>query len=93
MAIGLAVVFGSFSYAGAHDFWLAPENYQVEQSGVVPVEVLIGHTGEQSSWPLNAHRVIALRSVGQTVLRISKPESTQTDKLSLTLVSTNRGLT
>lgn len=48
----------------AHDFWLAPENYQSETAKIVDVSVMIGHPEDRLSWPLSPHRIVALRSIG-----------------------------
>jgi len=50
--------------AHAHDFWVAPNSFQVEKTGVIPTSVMVGHPKDRSRWALNPHRVIALKSIG-----------------------------
>lgn len=54
----------------AHDFWLAPKMFQNQikpdaSLTLVPVAVMIGHPKDQMSWPVNPHRIVSLRSIGE----------------------------
>ncbi len=50
--------------AGAHDFWLQPETFQMDEPGRLGVQALIGHSDDVSGWPTEATRIIAFNSVG-----------------------------
>lgn len=67
----------------AHDFWLAPESYNLDTPGTVDVSVMIGHPKDQLNWPVQPHRIIGLRSIGpngvsdhQAALADYKPSKT-----------------
>lgn len=61
----IALLFaGSTGPASAHDFWLAPETYVMDSPGIVDVSVMIGHPKERLNWPVDPHRIVALRSIG-----------------------------
>lgn len=49
--------------AGAHDFWLAPSDFELDEPGDVAVAVMVGHAGEEEHWSLEHHRVSAFRSI------------------------------
>lgn len=64
-----AVIFAAFAGpASAHDFWIAPQSYQLEKSGAVPVSIMVGHPKDRSRWALNPHRVISLKSINEEVI-------------------------
>ena len=48
----------------AHDFWLSPKTYQLENASSVELSIMIGHPEDTLHWPLAPHRVVGLRSVG-----------------------------
>lgn len=50
--------------AAAHDFWLQPKTFRMDQPGPLGVQALIGHSDDVSSWPTQAARIIAFNSVG-----------------------------
>lgn len=50
--------------AAAHDFWLAPQSYQMEVARPIPLAIMIGHPKDKSRWALDPHRVITLSSMG-----------------------------
>ncbi len=52
------------SLCAAHDFWLAPESYDLETPGIIDVSVMIGHPKDRLNWPVQPHRIIGLRSIG-----------------------------
>lgn len=58
--LGLAMV-GS---ASAHDFWLQPETFRLDEPGPLLVQTLVGHSDDLSIWPAAPSRIIALRSAG-----------------------------
>lgn len=62
----LSLVFATTFYtpAFAHDFWIAPQSYQLEKPGAVPTAIMVGHPKDRSLWPINPHRVISLKSHG-----------------------------
>lgn len=49
----------------AHDFWLLPGNFAMQEPGSVKVEFLIGHGTEVEPWNLRWDRVVALRSLSR----------------------------
>ena len=51
--------------AGAHDFWLLPQAFEVEEPGEVPVRFAVGHAGDVNAWNLRWDRVAALRLHGE----------------------------
>ncbi len=48
--------------AHAHDFWLAPSDYQMEEPGAVTMDFQVGHGTEVSPWNLRWDRLVALKS-------------------------------
>ena len=59
-----ASLFATFcSPASAHDFWIAPQSYQIETQGAVPISIMVGHPKDRSRWALNPHRVVSLKSI------------------------------
>lgn len=50
--------------ASAHDFWIEPTSYTLENAGAVSVYTKVGHGAEQSAWPISPHRIVGLRSLG-----------------------------
>lgn len=50
--------------AAAHDFWLAPQTYQMDKARPMPLAIMIGHPKDKSRWALHPHRVISLSSIG-----------------------------
>lgn len=60
-----AVLLTMSAQASAHDFWLLPEDFQVEEPGTTDVRILIGHGTEVDPWNLRWDRVVALRSHAQ----------------------------
>lgn len=58
----IAISFSGISWA--HDFWLAPETYAASKHENVKTSIMIGHPEDRMSWPIQPHRVVALRSLG-----------------------------
>ena len=50
--------------AAAHDFWLLPQAFEVEEPGEVPVRFAVGHAGDVNAWNLRWDRVVSLRLHG-----------------------------
>lgn len=48
--------------AAAHDFWIAPARYAVEQDAPVQVNFLVGHGTEAEPWDLRWRRIVAFES-------------------------------
>ena len=55
---------GTVTPAAAHDFWLLPQSFQLDEPGDVQVRFLVGHADEVNAWNLQWDRVVALRSHG-----------------------------
>ena len=54
--------------ASAHDFWLEPEQFQVDPQTTQTVNVRIGHPSDRSAWSLQPERLIGVRALGPTGL-------------------------
>ncbi|WP_026942535.1 DUF4198 domain-containing protein [Hellea balneolensis] len=61
---GTALSLSLSTYAQAHDFWLAPQNYYMEKARPIPLAIMIGHPQDKSRWSLSPHRVVSLSSLG-----------------------------
>ena len=48
--------------ASAHDFWLLPSDFQMEEAGATKVDFLIGHGTEVGPWKLRWDRIASFRS-------------------------------
>lgn len=55
--------------AAAHDFWLQPEAFELDEPQDVQVRFLIGHASEVENWNLRWDRVVALRHHKQGAVR------------------------
>lgn len=64
--LGAVFIFAStfYSPSRAHDFWLAPNSYNVAIETPVDVSIMIGHPTDRTDWPIDPHRVISFRSLG-----------------------------
>jgi uncharacterized GH25 family protein len=49
----------------AHDFWLAPEQFQIQAPSTVPILFKVGHKGDVEPWDLRWKRIVALRQYQQ----------------------------
>lgn len=52
----------------AHDFWLEPEQFQIEAGETHTVNTRIGHPDDRSSWALQPERLIGVRAIGPSGL-------------------------
>lgn len=50
--------------AGAHDFWLQPETFRMDEPGWLVVQALVGHSEDLSVWHTAPSRIVAFSSVG-----------------------------
>lgn len=56
----------STSQSLAHDFWLYPEQYHLNEPGRTALSAKVGHGEEQFDWPMEDQRVATLISTGPT---------------------------
>lgn len=63
--------------ASAHDFWVEPVSFSLEEPGSVEIDLFVGHGQDRSGWPVAPHRIVGLRSLGPDGLRshASGPDS------------------
>ena len=64
LLIGSTAAFCAAAPAAAHDFWLVPQAFVVDEPGEVPVSFVVGHADEVGPWNLQWDRVVALRAHG-----------------------------
>ncbi|MEM5518711.1 DUF4198 domain-containing protein [Henriciella sp. AS95] len=50
--------------ASAHDFWLEPESYWLDEETSVAVDIFTGHGEDKAHWPAAPHRIVGFRSFG-----------------------------
>lgn len=63
-ALTLSAAFALAPAAQAHDFWLVPSAFAVDEPGDVGVGFVIGHDDEITPWNLRWDRLVSLRSHG-----------------------------
>ncbi|MEO0412156.1 MAG: DUF4198 domain-containing protein [Pseudomonadota bacterium] len=59
-----AILFASPA-AQAHDFWLQPSSFNLDEPGQVDLQFVIGHDDEVTPWDLRWDRIVALRAYGR----------------------------
>ena len=50
--------------ANAHDFWIEPLAYALDEGGDLGIEFFVGHGEDKSDWPIAPHRLVGFRSIG-----------------------------
>lgn len=63
-AIATIILGTTAQTALAHDFWIEPQSFAIEEPGDVVLDVFVGHGDDKTSWPVAPHRIIGLRSLG-----------------------------
>ena len=62
--VALASTVGLASSAAAHDFWIAPERYEVDSGTPLVLRLSMGHPDDVLAWPVSFERVVYLRAIG-----------------------------
>ena len=57
------------SAAHAHDFWLQPQDFSLEEPGETKIDARIGHADETANWPIERRLVAELSVIGPNGVR------------------------
>ncbi|CAN0606576.1 unnamed protein product, partial [Ectocarpus sp. 12 AP-2014] len=68
-ALTLSAAFALAPVAQAHDFWLVPSTFAIDEPGDVGLGFVIGHDDDITPWNLRWDRVVSLRSHGPSSMQ------------------------